>query len=47
MAGYTYRFAADGNLYVANSAIHKTATWNKGVDQPRQPFRIFKMPMPT
>jgi len=42
----TYSFAADGNLYVANSAIHKTATWNKGVGQPRQPFRIFKMPMP-
>lgn len=42
----TYSFAADGNLYVANSAIHKTASWNKGVGQPRQPFRIFKMPMP-
>ncbi|WP_216679989.1 L-dopachrome tautomerase-related protein [Hymenobacter siberiensis] len=42
----TYSFAADGNLYVANSAIHKTATWNKGVGQPRQPFRIFKMAMP-
>ena len=42
----TYSFAADGNLYVANSAIHKTATWNKGVGQPRQPFRIFKMAIP-
>lgn len=42
----TYSFAADGNLYVANSAIHKTATWNKGVGQSRQPFRIFKMAMP-
>ena len=42
----TYSFAADGNLYVANSAIHKTPTWNKGVGQPRQPFRIFKMAMP-
>jgi sugar lactone lactonase YvrE len=42
----TYSFAADGNLYVANSAIHKTATWNKGVGQPRQPFRIFKMALP-
>ena len=42
----TYSFAADGNLYVANSAIHKTASWNKGVGQPRQPFRIFKMALP-
>ncbi|WP_310392747.1 L-dopachrome tautomerase-related protein [Hymenobacter sp.] len=42
----TYSFAADGNLYVANSAIHKTPNWNKGVGQPRQPFRIFKMPLP-
>ena len=42
----TYSFAADGNLYVANSAIHKTPSWNKGVGQPRQPFRIFKMAMP-
>ncbi|HEX8329497.1 MAG TPA: L-dopachrome tautomerase-related protein [Hymenobacter sp.] len=42
----TYSFAADGNLYVANSAIHKTPNWNKGVGQPRQPFRIFKMALP-
>ena len=42
----TYSFAADGNLYVANSAIHKTPTWNQGVGQPRQPFRIFKMALP-
>ena len=42
----TYSFAADGNLYVANSAIHKTATSNKGVGQPRAPFRIFKMALP-
>ena len=41
----TYSFA-DGNLYVANSAIHKTPDWNKGVGQPRLPFRIFKVPMP-
>ena len=41
----TYSFA-DGNLYVVNSAIHKTPNWNKGVGQPRLPFRIFKMPMP-
>jgi sugar lactone lactonase YvrE len=37
---------ADGNLYVTNSAIHKTPNWNKGVGQPRPPFRIFKMAMP-
>ncbi len=42
----TYSFAADGNLYVTNSAIHKTPTWNKGVGQPRPPFRIFKMALP-
>ncbi|MBD2767555.1 hypothetical protein IC235_06585 [Hymenobacter sp. BT664] len=42
----TYSWAADGNLYVATSAIHKTPTWNKGVGQPRQPFRIFKMAQP-
>ena len=42
----TYSFADDGNLYVANSAIHKTPNWNKGVGQPRQPFRIIKMVMP-
>lgn len=41
----TYSFA-DGNLYVANSSIHKTPSWNKGVGQPRPPFRIFKMAMP-
>ncbi|UOQ98913.1 major royal jelly family protein [Hymenobacter sp. 5317J-9] len=42
----TYSFGADGNLYVTNSAIHKTPNWNKGVGQPRQPFRIFKMALP-
>ncbi|GAB3289713.1 L-dopachrome tautomerase-related protein [Hymenobacter humi] len=42
----TYSFAADGNLYVANSAIHKMPSWNKGVAQPHEPFRIFKMPLP-
>ena len=41
----TFSFA-DGNLYVVNSAIHKTPNWNKGVGQPRQPFRIFKMALP-
>ncbi len=25
------------------SAIHKTPNWNKGVGQPREPFRIYKM----
>ncbi|MDO7850593.1 SMP-30/gluconolactonase/LRE family protein [Hymenobacter convexus] len=42
----TYSFGADGTLYVTNSAIHKTPNWNKGVGQPRQPFRIFKMALP-
>ncbi len=42
----TYSFAQDGNLYVTNSAIHKTPNWNKGVGQPRPPFRIFKMALP-
>ncbi|MBF9238687.1 hypothetical protein I2I05_14880 [Hymenobacter sp. BT683] len=42
----TYSFAADGSLYVANSAIHKMPSWNKGVGQPQQPFRIFKMALP-
>ncbi|MBD2723338.1 SMP-30/gluconolactonase/LRE family protein [Hymenobacter armeniacus] len=42
----TYSFTADGTLYVTNSGIHKTPNWNKGVGQPRQPFRIFKMALP-
>ena len=42
----TYSFGADGSVYVANSAIHKMPTWNKGVGQPRQPFRIFKLVLP-
>ena len=42
----TYSLTADGTLYVANSAIHKTPNWNKGVGQPRAPFRIFKMALP-
>ena len=42
----TYSFASNGNLYVANSAIHKMPSWNKGVGQPHEPFRIFKMAMP-
>ncbi|MDO7844914.1 L-dopachrome tautomerase-related protein [Hymenobacter sp. M29] len=42
----TYSFGADGMLYVTNSAIHKTPNWNKGVGQPREPFRIFKMALP-
>ena len=42
----TYSLIADGTLYVATSGIHKTASWNKGVGQPRAPFRIFKMALP-
>ena len=42
----TYSFTPDGMLYVANSAIHKMPTWNQGVGQPREPFRIFKMALP-
>jgi sugar lactone lactonase YvrE len=42
----TYSLTADGTLYVANSSIHKTPNWNKGVGQPRPPFRIFKMALP-
>ncbi|MFD2721244.1 SMP-30/gluconolactonase/LRE family protein [Hymenobacter monticola] len=42
----TYSFTNDGMLYVTNSAIHKTPNWNKGVGQPRSPFRIFKMALP-
>jgi len=39
----TFSLTADGTLYVTNSAIHKTPTWNKGVSQVEQPFHIFKM----
>ena len=42
----TYSLTADGTLYVATSGIHKTASWNQGVGQPRAPFRIFKMALP-
>ena len=42
----TYSLTADGTLYVANSSIHKTPNWNKGVGQSRPPFRIFKMTLP-
>ena len=42
----TYSLSADGTLYVATSGIHKTPNWNKGVGQPRAPFRIFKMALP-
>lgn len=42
----TYSFGTDGTLYVATSGIHKTPAWNKGVGQPRAPFRIFKMALP-
>ncbi|WP_201985644.1 SMP-30/gluconolactonase/LRE family protein [Hymenobacter rubidus] len=42
----TYSLTPDGTLYVTNSSIHKTPNWNKGVGQPRPPFRIFKMALP-
>ena len=42
----TYSFTTDGMLYVATSAIHKTASWNKGVGQPGAKFSIFKMALP-
>ena len=41
----TYSFTANA-LYVATSAIHKTASWNKGVGQPGARFSIFKMAVP-
>ena len=34
---------AGNNIYFTTSAIHKTPHWNKGVGQPREPFRIYKM----
>ncbi|MDF7814383.1 L-dopachrome tautomerase-related protein [Hymenobacter sp. YC55] len=39
----TFAFGPDGMLYVTNSAIHKTATWNKGIGRQDQPYHIFKM----
>jgi sugar lactone lactonase YvrE len=42
----TYSLTQDGSLYVTNSSIHRTPNWNKGVGQPRPPFRIFKMALP-
>ncbi|MBG8554609.1 SMP-30/gluconolactonase/LRE family protein [Hymenobacter guriensis] len=40
----TFAFSADGGtLYVTNSAIHKTPTWNKGIGKQDQPYHIFKM----
>ena len=42
----TYSFTTDGTLYVATSAIHKTASWNNGVGQPGTKFSIFKMALP-
>ncbi|OWP64320.1 hypothetical protein CDA63_04600 [Hymenobacter amundsenii] len=43
----TFAFSADGRtLYVTNSAIHKTATWNQGVGRQDQPYHIFKMTLP-
>ncbi|QJX46428.1 hypothetical protein HMJ29_05545 [Hymenobacter taeanensis] len=42
----TFAFTADGMVYVTNSAIHKTPTWNKGVGKQDQPYHIFKMSLP-
>ncbi|MBX0291521.1 SMP-30/gluconolactonase/LRE family protein [Hymenobacter sp. HSC-4F20] len=40
----TFAFSADGKtLYITNSAIHKTPTWNKGIGKQDQPYHIFKM----
>ncbi len=40
----TFSWDPDGNtMYFTTSAIHKTPHWNKGVGQPREPFRIYKM----
>jgi sugar lactone lactonase YvrE len=40
----TFAWDPDGNnIYFTTSAIHKTPNWNKGVGQPREPFRIYKM----
>ncbi|WP_223653265.1 SMP-30/gluconolactonase/LRE family protein [Hymenobacter psoromatis] len=40
----TFSWDPDGqHLYFTTSAIHKTPYWNKGVGQPREPFRIYKM----
>ncbi|WP_188556917.1 L-dopachrome tautomerase-related protein [Hymenobacter glacieicola] len=42
----SFSLTADGTLYVTNSAIHKTPTWNKGVGKQDQPYHIFKMSLP-
>jgi sugar lactone lactonase YvrE len=40
----TFSWAPEGDaLYFTTSAIHRTPKWNKGVGQPREPFRIYKM----
>jgi sugar lactone lactonase YvrE len=40
----TFSWDPDGNnIYFTTSAIHKTPNWNKGVGQPQEPFRIYKM----
>jgi len=40
----TFSWDPDGNnIYFTTSAIQKTPHWNKGVGQPREPFRIYKM----
>ncbi|UPL48768.1 major royal jelly family protein [Hymenobacter sublimis] len=42
----SFSLTADGTLYVTNSAIHKTPTWNKGIGKQDQPYHIFKMSLP-
>ncbi|MDJ0366300.1 L-dopachrome tautomerase-related protein [Hymenobacter sp. H14-R3] len=40
----TFAWDPDGkSIYFTTSAIHKTPHWNKGVGQPREPYRIYKM----
>ncbi len=40
----TFSWDPDGqHIYFTTSAIHKTPHWNKGVGQPREPFRIYRM----
>ncbi|RZK31380.1 MAG: hypothetical protein EOO63_04335, partial [Hymenobacter sp.] len=40
----TFAWDPDGkSIYFTTSAIHKQPNWNKGVGQPREPYRIYKM----
>lgn len=42
----SFCFLPDGTVYVTASAIHKGATWNKGVARQDMPYRAFKMKLP-